>query len=417
MSDAPYTKSRYVQYRGPSTSEDYNARIDENYKDLVVLYNRTRLSEELSKEYYRRFTKDNIEIARMVSDLEERIAALEADQNKIAFFSTNQLDAARFAATEFSVSSTDSLHFDNKYGIVTLPKITASSLSKLSFTDTNGQVSVPGSLRTNVAGVVGSAESPSAVIDTSLPEYAISGPTGRIWERNVIAPSINANGAIIDLYVSVPIDLFTNENSNYICIDPFPLMGTDIIGVYTTSNPAPTLTDADGYTPVNASSYYASQSQSIGWVAPGAWSGDAIIKSGPKKFYFNPRQVTAFKIRLRRQDYYLEGGNYIYSYGASFLDLGLDKFLGTGKTILRLDAPSGDTISSVDSVLPQIYNIAESEVPSCFSYRTIWETSYDSGSYTLTPIAYSARVWIEITLNQTEGAGTPALSGLIVSYS
>lgn len=417
MSDAPYTKPRYVQYRGPSTSEDYNNRIDENYKDLVVLYNRTRLSEELSKEYYRRFTKDNIELSRVVSDLEDRLAALEADQNKIAFFSADQVDIPRFATTEFSVNTTESLHFDNKYGIVTLPKIIASSLSKLSFTNSDGEITVPGSLRTNVAGVVGTAESPSSIIDTSPPEYAISGPTGRIWERNVVSPSISGSGAILDLYVGVPIDLFTNENSNYISIDPFPLMGADIIGVYTTSNPAPTLTDADGYSAINASAYYAGQAQAIGWVAPGGWSGDTIINSGPKKFYFDPRQVTAFKIRLRRQGYYLEAGNYVYSYGASLIDLGLDKFLSSGRTILRFDAPSGQTISSIDSVLPQIYNIAESEIPSCFSYRVIWETSYDSGSYTLTPIAYSNRVWIEVTLNQSEGAGTPALSGLIVSYS
>lgn len=417
MSDSPYTQSRYVQYRGPSTSEDYNNRIDENYKDLVVLYNRTRLAEEVGKEYYRRFAKDNIELVKIIADLETRIAALEADQNKISFYSANQIDNTRFATTEFAISSAQALYFDNKYGIAILPKVVASSLSKLSFTNNDGERTVPASLRTNLAGNTASAEAASSVIDTSPVEYAISGPTGRIWERNVIAPSASGLGAIIDVYVGVPIDLFTNENSNYICIDPFPLMGTDIIGVYTTSTVSPSLTDDDGYTAINGSSYYAGQSQAIGWVAPGGWSGDAIINSAPKKFYFDPKQVTAFKIRLRRQDYYLEGGNYVYSYGASFLDLGFDKVLSTGKTILKFDAPSGQTISSVDSVLPQIYNVAESEIPSCFSYRVIWETSYDSGSYTLTPVAASTRVWIEITLNQTAGGGTPSLSGLIVSYS
>lgn len=417
MSDAPYTKSRNVQYRGPSTSEDYNTRIDENYKDLVVLYNRTRLNEELGKEYYRRFTKDNIELARTISDLEERVAALEAAENKVSFYSNDQIDISRFASTEFAITSTDQLNFDNKYGIVTLPRVQASSLSKLSFTNNEGTKTVPGSLLTRVVGDVTTAEEVSAIIDTSPPEYAITGPTGRIWERNVVANSINASGAVLSLYVKIPIDLFTNEKSNYISIDPYPLMGTDILGVYTTTKVSPSLNDDDGYVPVNESTYYASQANAIGWVAPGGWSGDAILNSGPKKFYFNPRIVTAFKIDLRRQDYYSEGAKYIYTYGASFLDLGFDKLLSTGKTIIRLDAHDGETISSVDSVLPQIYNVAESEIPSCFSYRSIWETSYDSGSYTLDPVAFSSRVWIEITLNQTIAGGTPALSGLTVGYS
>jgi hypothetical protein len=85
--------------------------------------------------------------------------------------------------------------------------------------------------------------------------------------------------------------------------------------------------------------------------------------------------------------------------------------------MIRFDAPSTDTISSVTSVTPQIWNTPEYLVDDVFSYRVIWETSFNSGSYTLTPVALSKRVWIEVTLKQTPDQGTPALSGLILKYT
>ena len=40
MSELIYTKRRTRQYNGPLNSDDHNSRIEENYKDLVYLYNK-----------------------------------------------------------------------------------------------------------------------------------------------------------------------------------------------------------------------------------------------------------------------------------------------------------------------------------------------------------------------------------------
>lgn len=416
MADAPYTGLRHAQYRGPSTSEDYNDRIEENYQDLTVLYNRARLAEEKTKEYQRRSIKDNIEMARTLSSLEARVETLEAAANRVMFYDDSQIDTDRFNSTGFNIPTVNRLSSDSKYGLVTLPKVVSSSLSKLTFTDNNGETRIPSTLETSVVQVSASADSTSATIDTSLPEFAIRGGVGRVWERNVIAGSSHANGAMLSLYIRVPTDLFTTESSNVFSFDPFPLMGVDIMGISYTSKVNPVLDVADGYTPL-ANGYYSGNTYAIGWIAPGAVVNDAILDAAPKKFYFDPRLVTAIKVDLRRRSYYTENGNYVYTYGASGIDLGYDKFLATGKTIIRIDAPDADTISSVTSINPQLFNVAESQVSDVYSYRTIWETSFNSGTYTTTPVALSRRVWIEITLNQTVGGGTPALSGLSVTYT
>jgi len=38
------TKKRDYKYNGPVDSSDYNSRIQENYEDLVYLYNRANIS-------------------------------------------------------------------------------------------------------------------------------------------------------------------------------------------------------------------------------------------------------------------------------------------------------------------------------------------------------------------------------------
>jgi hypothetical protein len=52
MSEFIYTKKRTKQYNGPLNSDDHNARIEENYKDLVYLYNKYNIfDQKLLREY------------------------------------------------------------------------------------------------------------------------------------------------------------------------------------------------------------------------------------------------------------------------------------------------------------------------------------------------------------------------------
>ena len=60
MSEFIYTQKRTRQYNGPVDSSDHNARIEENYKDLVYLYNKYNVTDQKLTEAFQRVLKDHI---------------------------------------------------------------------------------------------------------------------------------------------------------------------------------------------------------------------------------------------------------------------------------------------------------------------------------------------------------------------
>lgn len=416
MADAPYTKKRNHQFRGPQSSEDYNLRVEENYKDLVFLYNKyAALDNDLDKGF-EVFIKELLSIARGISDFEARLNVLEAGASKVGFYSANQIDNDRFNSTAFSISEVDRCTYQNTYGTLTLPKVEASSISKVRYANSDGTFSIPASLEMNVIPDVTSIDTVNSVIDTAQPYNCLLGVPGKVWDRNVIASSPSVQGARCYLFIKVPSDLSIVADVNALLLNVFPLKSTDILSIEYTTSSYPKLDNTEDWTPINDTGRYDGDTEAIGYLPPGGWSGDEILDAGAKIFYFDPKPVTAFRIKLQQKNYFTEGGSYVYSYGLSKLDVRFDKFLSTGKTIIRFDAPSGSTISSVEEISPKIWNIPLHRVNDSFSVRTIWETSYNSGTYTLTPVPFSSRVWLEVTLNQTPEGGTPALNALNIRY-
>lgn len=414
-----YTQKRSAQYRGPSTSDDYNKRVEENYKDLAVLMNKARIADVELDELFRRLVKENLSFGRVVYDLEARIKALEEEHNRFSFYSPHQIDNDIFDGTPFEIPQEDRCSYDVQHGLLTLPHITSSSMSKLFHTNTEGREVIPSSLEMRVIGNDVTADGPSAYIDSSEPQYSLFRKPGLIWERNVVVEKRNQNGAEMTLYVKAPTDLFTTANSNNILIHPFPYFGTTIREISYTMRPDPVLRETDGYEPFNNMGHYTGEDAAKGWVIPGGWSGsdegdDAALNTGPRSYHFSPKPITAFKIRLHQDNYYQESGKYIYSYGLSQLDLRYNKYLKEGKTMIRIDAPVNSTISEVHDVQPEIWNVHPAELSNVFEYRVLWKNV--SGDYSIIPIPNSESVWIEVTLRNTD-SWTPALSGLIVDYS
>ena len=131
MADAIQTQKRSIQYRGPVDSSDYNQRIEENYKDLLYLYNKINQIDSKLGQSFERVIKDQLFLSNALNDLMERVAALEAGNNKISIHSFSQLDYVNFVGTSFAVSATELLSFDPYYNVITLPKVSGSSTSKL----------------------------------------------------------------------------------------------------------------------------------------------------------------------------------------------------------------------------------------------------------------------------------------------
>jgi hypothetical protein len=422
MSESLHSRMEHAQYMGPTTSDNYNERVERAYKDLVMLLNKVGLADEDAKNRFSNLVKNHFSLMKTMTDLQSRLTALEditissQPYKLITFFNNFYDDTDNFNDTEFEISSSQKCSIDSRHGVMTLPKIFSSSSSKIGYKDSYGNFVLPASFEASASGITSTADSTSSLISSSNLNNSVIDEPGKVWERNVIVNSPNENGAEVNFYARIPTDISPNVNANAIVIHPYPMMGVELLGVFTSSQEMINLNSNDSYWPVNADNYYQDNLDAVGWIAPGSWTGDSIASCGPKIFHFDPKKVNAVRIRLKQSDYFFESDKFIYSYGLSFFDLRYDKFLSTGKIILRMDAPTGQTISSIDNVTPSIFNVSEAELPYVFSYRVIWETA-TSGVYSLDPVAFSDKVWIEVELDETIGKGTPSLSGLKVEYS
>jgi hypothetical protein len=416
--EIPYTTKDFVQYRGPQISEEYNSRLENNYRDLVYLYNKQNQTDSDIKHGFSAFVKDLESLTDFINYLTMRIEMLESNSNVLTFNNDSQIDTNYFNGTAFEISEVDRCTFNMVNSAVTLPRVDASSISKIKFNNTDGTYNIAPSLELLALGVNGTADDNNNIVDTSQPLNAVLGRPGKVWERNVLVPMTSSpdlsDGAQMYFYIAIPTELSVTELTNCISFTPFPLKSIDVLEIsYTTAN-SPSLSESTLWTPFNKDKIYFNSTSAVGNVMPGGWSGDEILDSSSKLFYFDPLPITAIRFKLRQKNYYNDGSKYIYTYGMSKLDVRFDKFLDTGKTIIRLDAPEGVTISDITSVTPQIWNVPEYFVDNVFEYRVIWE---DGDSFTTTNVPFSARVWIEVTLSKTPDGGTPMLSGLIANYT
>ena len=84
MSEYINTRRRTRQYNGPMSSEDHNARIEENYQDLVYLYNKHNVVDQKLSEAFERVLKDHIFINNYIKDIEDRVKALEGSDGQLS---------------------------------------------------------------------------------------------------------------------------------------------------------------------------------------------------------------------------------------------------------------------------------------------------------------------------------------------
>lgn len=416
MSEIINTKKRDYQYNGPVESSDYNLRIEENYKDLVFLYNKANILDNKLNQAFERVLKDHKFLSAALKDLEDRVYALETSSQTLSIYSYSQLDYSSFIGTDFAISSTELLSFDPIYNIITLPRVSSSSFSKLKFTTPIvGQV-VPDFFKSRIDISFPGVDGPGSVVDTTPIYNAILDSADKVWKRNIIANTPSPSGAQLMLYVKVPNETAGSAKSNMIKLNPYPTFGVDIFSLEYTTKQNPTLTNADGWFPLNVNAYYDANVDAIGKVPPGGWSivgSDNIRNSGPIAFIFPDTDITAFRVKLNQRNYFTESGKYIYTYGLSDLDIRYDKYLTSGKMIIKYTAPNDDVISEITNVTPKIYNVPFSLLSNAFSYRVIYN---DSGTYTLDNPGASNEVWIEITLNMLDDKTAPVLSDLIVEY-
>lgn len=412
MAEGLHTKKTRAQFGGPTTSDKYNERVSSNFKDLSLLHNRVGVAEERLTEIIRQQHKTIASLDKSIGELENR---LDAANDEVVHVSFDGEVVELFDGTSFEILEPDRLEVSPRYNSVGLRKISAGSESRIRYQDSDGNSYLPSSFAAVARGVANSADDSNAIINESDVFNSFLGKAGRVWERNVVADSFDQDGAVVSVYVGVPVDVAPSLRVNKLTIDPFPARGVDILGIYYSTKAIVNLNETDGYEPLNDKALHINNTRAIGVVPPGGWDGDEITNAGAATFDFDAKEITALKITLRTKNYYTENGKVVYTYGLADLDIRSERHLDVGKTILQVDAPDG--VSNVHDVIPQIYNVSPLEAQEIFEYRTIWESSFGSGQYGTDPVPFSTRFWIEVTLRKTAGGGSPIISSIDVDYS
>ena len=414
MSDFIYTQKKPIQYHGPISSTDFNERIEQNYADLVYLYNKYGVLDKKITEIIERIVKENMFLTSALRDLQDRIKNIETiNTNQLSIHSKTQVDLSPFVSTSYAIAASSALEFNDYYNHLTLPAASGSSHSKIKFVNSvKGQV-IPDFLETRIDPNLAGGDGNGALIDTTPVQYAFLNQPDKVWRRNVILNEPNPLGVSMYLYIKIPIGSIGSSLSNSISLAPFPASGIDIVKIEYTTVPSPTMTDKDGYTAINTG-LYDGEYDALGKVPPGGWSisgSDTVVNSGPLKFYFADTAMTAVRILLRQRNYIKENNVYVYTYGLSDVDIRYDKFITSGKTFIRFDAPAGNTINDILNVSPKVYNVSQSLLSSVFSYRVFYP---NGGSYSLNNPNTSDHVYIEVTLSMLEDKIPPVLSDLII---
>lgn len=415
MSEFIYTEKKLQQYHGPISSADFNTRIEQNYSDLVYLYNKYGVLDKKMSEIIERVIKENLFLSAAIQDLIDRVRAIESQNtNQMSLYSKSQIDLIPFINTQYSIPASQALEYNEYYNQLTLPSVSGSSYSKIKFINSvHGQV-IPDFLETKIDNSLSGGDTTGAVIDTTPVQNALLDQPDKVWRRNVILNSPNPLGVSMYLYVKIPSGSVGSTLSNNIRLTPFPASGVDVVKIEYTTKTNPTMTDKDGYLPINPG-YYDGQYDAVGKVAPGGWTtagSDVIQNSGPLNFLFAEAPVTAIRILLRQKNYIVENNKYVYTYGLSNLDVRYEKFLPVGKTFIKFTAPDGKTINEITNVSVKMYNLSQSLASQASSYRVFYPngSSYTPNSNT----GVSSQVYIELTLNMLDNKIPLVVSDIIV---
>jgi hypothetical protein len=417
MSDILKTKKRDYKYNGPVDSSDYNSRIEENYQDLVYLYNKSNMVDTKLSAAFERVLKDHAFLANAISDISDRVKALESETNTLSIHSFSQLDYANFIGSSFAVAGNELLSFDPTYNVISLPKVSSGSFSKLKFGQPGAGQIVPDYFKAMLDLSFVGVDTSGATIDSTPIYNCILDSPDKVWKRTIVSPNNPSTGAQMMMYIKVSPEIAGSSKTNTIKLNPFPAFGVEVYSIEYTTRPNPTLSTSDGWIPLNSNGYYDGDLSSIGKVPPGGWNtlgSDSVKNSGPLCFQFPETEVTAIRVKFNQKNYFTELGNYIYTYGLSDLDIRYDKFLSTGRTIIKYTPRSGDVINEITSVTPKIYNVPLSQISNVFDYRIIYD---DGGTYSLDNPGANNHVWIEVTLNVANDTTAPVLSDLIIQYN
>lgn len=228
-----------VEFRGPSSSEQYNEFQKAVFLDLTNLFELSGKTKMEILDIIDTLYNENLALQLLIKRLESQIDLLQSNTvlpNEIvhgAFFYTNEnLPDTIQPITGPSVNN-DLTHWQRNYGELTLP--INNHQSKVNITDPiSGQIFVPKELE---ASFELTPTGDLITIDKGDIFRAFNGIPGQYWKYQAYSPSGSVESVEGTITIKLPLNISSNTFVNTLTIDPFPEFTMDILSIdYVTPN-------------------------------------------------------------------------------------------------------------------------------------------------------------------------------------
>lgn len=409
----PISEKREAQFRGPSSSEDFNKWMDDNYYDLIQLFNfATEYGIEIPRNM-EMLVVENITLQKKLNSLQSLI-----DNITKALTSENKVLYKSFASSATFADSTDgiNLEHDTDFGLLKIPHV--QEISKIYLVDLNKQNFIPKTFQAKVYESLEPIDISVATIEPGIGLIkvadgdsdllnAFDGDKSSFWLRKTsIPPNVTPNTSASEVYfcieLELPINIINHTRANILTIDPTPLSSITLLDIY--------------YRTVNDWQRLPSYpTKEIG----GQIQPVEINDLGRMKFCFPTRDVVGVRIYCKQSNWFLENEMRNFYYGFRNIDVKYMAFrTKTSKIRVAFDIPDQEKMfTSILSVKP-IFSDGSIVGSDLFSvYKIHYNLAGQDREANLgEPLpAGVQRVYVEIGLMLSSQV-SPLLSGLVMEY-
>jgi hypothetical protein len=231
----PISTKREAQFKGPSSSKDYNAWMEEVSYDINQLFETATRQSATIPLNTALLCYENIFLQKRINELEDMFS-------NIVFNSTSTSSKSMirsFYNTENILSVTDyeQVSKNPSYGMLMAPPL--QELSKMYLIDTTGETHIPKSLAYSLyesyypmditVNNMIDISSVTKVEDTAMVNI-FDGNDETFWYRKVTTDT-STNEIYFCLDISLPTDIINHTRANMIFINPTPLSCVDILDI------------------------------------------------------------------------------------------------------------------------------------------------------------------------------------------
>lgn len=408
----PTSKPGGAQFRGATSSSDYNKNEDDKYLELVELYRQSNLNIQNLSEAHQIVLAENTALHNYTMMLERRVVELAAQMDRIEsagsydpiFFKTGFVQDMTTVYPNVSQENGETslrCDVDLNYRYATVPLIHEIPKT-LTINEKSGAVVVPSELKVQV----GRTNTKGEVIDNNL-FNAFNGDNESYWHRTVtynIAECPDQEDVILE--IELPSHLVNNLNINMIQVHPHPERGVQI---------------------KNVEIHYNSAWNSIqGFVQPDMAAVNSNEYSPRKRWFFPSVPVQKVRITLVQKNPLDIGGKKVFVLGAQEIGVYLTMFEPGGGTILTaFDMDGIYNIESVEHVFLNRNafgidrNLDQMMEGRVFEYELLRE---EADGF-LTPLKnnewsgqFAERIWVRTKLLMYNGVN-PCLHAVRLNYS